>query len=93
MIEALTSDQVRNYAIGGVIGLVVLGLIVGFLISALVGRVIVLVVVVALAAVLVGERSKIANDVKKCQANITFLGVHVGLTAKQEATCKAVTHH
>jgi uncharacterized membrane protein len=80
----LDSGQINTLGIGLIVAIVVVGLLLGLLISAIVGRIIVLVVVVALGLLVWQQRTTIQDHVKKCQLNMTFLGVHV--KAPQDVT-------
>jgi len=76
-VTALDSSQITKIGVGVIIGLVLVGALLSLIITAIVGRVIILVVVVALGALVWQQRTVIEDHVKKCQLNMTFLGIHV----------------
>ncbi|MFN2517646.1 MAG: hypothetical protein ABR604_01190 [Jatrophihabitantaceae bacterium] len=76
-VTALDSTQITKIGIGVIVGLVVVGLLLSLIITAIVGRIILAVVVVALGILVWQQRTVIEDHVKKCQLNMTFLGVHV----------------
>jgi hypothetical protein len=86
--SALDAGQVKNLAIGGIVAVVVIGLILGLIISALIGRLIVLVVVVVAGVLLWTQRSSVENQVKNCDAHISFFGYHVALSQSDQQKCQ-----
>lgn len=76
-VAALDSSQITKIGIGVIIGLVVLGFVLSLIVTAIIGRVIIAVVVVALAVLVWQQRTVIQDHVKKCQLDMSFLGVHV----------------
>ena len=88
----LNSDQIGTIGIGAIVGVVVVGLLLSLIISAVVGRIIVLVIMVSLGAVIWNQRASIEDSVKKCQLDMTFMGVHVQAPHDVQAQCKKVTH-
>jgi small basic protein len=87
----LDSGQINTLGIGLIVGIVVIGLLLGLLISAIVGRIIVLVVVAALGVLVWQQRATIQDHVKKCELNMTFLGVHVKAPQDVTSQCRART--
>ena len=88
---ALNSSQIDTIGVGAVIAVVVVGLVLSLIISAVVGRIIVLVVMVVLGAVIWQQRATIESRVKKCQLDMTFMGIHVHAPADVRAQCKKIT--
>jgi protein-S-isoprenylcysteine O-methyltransferase Ste14 len=91
IVSALSSDQVKNLSIGGIVAVVVIGLILFIVIKAIVGRVITVVVSIGLAVVFWTQRTSIEDKVKKCDANLTFLGAHVQLSQSVQDRCQQLT--
>jgi uncharacterized metal-binding protein len=76
-VVALDSSQITKVGVGTIIGLVVIGFLLSLLITALIGRIIIAVVVVALGVLVWQQRTSIEDHVKKCNLDMSFLGVHV----------------
>jgi uncharacterized metal-binding protein len=90
-VAAFDSSQITKIGVGVIIALVVVGFLLSLIITAIVGRVVVLVVVVALGALVWQQRTSIENHVKKCQLNMSFLGVHVNAPKDVQAQCRKVS--
>ncbi len=88
--EALSTDQLKNVALGGIIGVVVIGLIVALLVQAIIARIIVVAVVVVLAVVFYTQRTTIENRVKDCNSNVSFLGFHATLSQSAQTHCQQI---
>ena len=88
---ALNSSQIGTIGIGAIAAVVVVGLLLSLIISAVVGRIIVLVVMVVVGTVIWQQRATIESRVKKCQLDMTFMGIHVHAPADVRAQCKKVT--
>jgi len=91
-MSALSSDGVKNLSVGAIVAVVVIGLIVLVVVKAIVARVITAVVVIALVAVFWTQRTSLEDKVKKCDANLTFLGVHLRLSPSAQARCQQLTN-
>jgi hypothetical protein len=89
---ALDSSQITGVGIGVIVALVVIGALLSLVVTALVGRVIILAVVVALGVIVWQQRTSIENHVKKCQLDMSFVGVHVNAPADVVQKCKGVSH-
>jgi hypothetical protein len=74
---ALDSSQIGKLGVVITIALVVVGVLLGLVITALVGRVIIVIVVVGLSALVWQQRATIQDHVKKCDLDMSFLGVHI----------------
>jgi hypothetical protein len=85
---ALDSSQIGKLGVGIIIGLVVVGLLLGLIVTAVVGRIIILVVVVALGALVWQQRLTIQDHVKKCDLDMTFVGVHINAPKDVVEACK-----
>ncbi len=86
-VTALDSTQITKLGIGVIIGLVLLGFVLSLIITAIVGRIIIAVVVVALGILVWQQRTVIQDHVKKCQLDMTFLGVHVNAPDHVKQAC------
>ena len=89
-VAALDSSQITKIGIGVIIGLVLVGFVLSLIITAILGRVIIAVVVVALGVLVWQQRTVIEDHVKKCQLDMTFLGVHVN--APKDVTQACLKH-
>ena len=89
-VAALDSSQITKIGIGVIIGLVLVGFVHSLIITAILGRVIIAVVVVALGVLVWQQRTVIEDHVKKCQLDMTFLGVHVN--APKDVTQACLKH-
>ncbi|MDQ2749206.1 MAG: hypothetical protein M3Y44_06735 [Actinomycetota bacterium] len=76
-VTALDSTQITKIGVGVIIGLIVVGVLLSLIITAIIGRVIIAVVVIVLAIVVWQQRTVIQDHVKKCQLDMTFVGIHV----------------
>ena len=90
-VTALDSTQITKLGVGVIIGLVVVGFVLSLIITAIVGRVIIALVVVALAILVWQQRSVIQDHVKKCQLDMTFVGIHVDAPDHVRQACKPQT--
>jgi protein-S-isoprenylcysteine O-methyltransferase Ste14 len=88
---ALDSNQIGKLGVGVIVGLIVLGVLLSLVITAIVGRVVILVVVVGLGLLVWQQRTTIEDHVKKCQLNMTFLGVHVTAPKDVQQRCAQAT--
>ncbi|HSY15884.1 MAG TPA: hypothetical protein VK816_07855 [Jatrophihabitantaceae bacterium] len=91
-VDALGTDQIRNVAIGTIVGLVVVGLVLGLVVQAIIGRLLLVVIVVVLGVAVWTQRVAIENRVKKCDSNLSFFGAHVDLSKSEVAACQKVTN-
>lgn len=91
-MSALSSDGVKNLSVGGIVVVVVIGLILLVVVKAIVARVITVVVVIALVVVFWTQRTSLEDKVRKCDANLTFLGVHLQLSPAAQAKCQQLTN-
>jgi protein-S-isoprenylcysteine O-methyltransferase Ste14 len=91
-IDALDAGQVKNLALAAIIAVIVIGLILSLVISALVGRIIALVVMIGLAILLWTQRQSVADHVKNCNTNVSFLGYHVSLSQSDKSKCQQVVN-
>ena len=87
-VAALDSSQITKIGIGAIVGLVVLGFVLSLIVTAIVGRVIIAVVVVALGILVWQQRTVIQDHVKKCQLDMSFLGVHVNAPKDVVQACQ-----
>ena len=76
----------RQIGIGAIVAVVV-GLLLSLIISAR-RRIIVRSVMVGIGAVIWQQRAAIEATVKKCQLDMTFMGIHVHAPADVQAQCK-----
>ncbi|MCU1656420.1 MAG: hypothetical protein JWO57_1076 [Pseudonocardiales bacterium] len=90
-VVALQSKDIGRIGVAIILGLVVVGLLLGLIITAIVGRVIVLIVVVALGVLVWQQRTTIQDHVKKCQLNMSFLGIHVDAPKDVQTQCAKVS--
>jgi uncharacterized metal-binding protein len=86
-VTALDSTQITKLGVGVIIALVVVGFVLSLIITAIVGRVVILVVVVALGILVWQQRTVIQDHVKKCQLDMTFLGIHVNAPDDVQKAC------
>jgi uncharacterized metal-binding protein len=86
-VTALDSAQITKIGVGLIIALVVVGFVLSLIITAILGRVIIAVVVVALAILVWQQRTVIEDHVKKCQLDMSFLGIHVDTSQHVEQAC------
>jgi len=86
-VTALDSSQITKIGIGVIIVLVVVGALLSLIITAIVGRVIILVIVVGLGVLVWQQRTVIEDHVKKCQLDMTFLGIHVSAPKDVKQAC------
>lgn len=87
-VKALDSTQITKIGVGVIIGLVLLGFVLSLIITAVIGRVIIVVVVIALGALVWQQRTVIQDRVKKCQLDMTFIGVHVNAPDNVKRACR-----
>jgi uncharacterized metal-binding protein len=86
-VTALDSTQITKIGVGAIIALVVVGFVLSLIITAIVGRVIIAVVVVALGILVWQQRTVIEDHVKKCQLDMSFLGIHVNAPTHVQQAC------
>ena len=87
-VTALDSTQITKIGVGAIVILVVVGLVLSLIVTAIVGRVIIAVVVVALGILIWQQRTVIQDHVKKCQLDMTFIGIHVDAPDHVKQACK-----
>ena len=87
-VTALDSTQITKIGVGVIIGLVVVGFVLSLIITAIVGRIIIAVVVVALGVLVWQQRTVIEDHVKKCQLDMSFLGIHVNAPNHVQQACQ-----
>jgi hypothetical protein len=87
-ISALQSGDIGKIAAGSIVGLVVIGALLSLIITRVVGRIIVLALVVVLGLTVWNQRTTIENKVKRCDLNMSFLGVKVKVPPDIQAQCK-----
>jgi uncharacterized metal-binding protein len=90
-VTALDSTQITKIGVGVIIALVVVGFLLSLIITAIVGRVVIVVVVVALGILVWHQRTVIQDHVKKCQLDLTFLGIHVSAPDDVQQACSHKT--
>jgi uncharacterized protein YacL len=90
-IAALDSSQITRIGVGTIIGLVVAGLLLSLIVTAIVARIVIAVVVVVLAALVWQQRTVIEDHVKKCQLDMSFLGVHVDAPKHVQQNCGKIS--
>jgi len=90
-VAAFDSSQITKIGVGVIIGLVVVGFLLSLIITAIVGRIILLVVVVALGGLVWQQRTSIEDHVKKCQLDMSFMGVHVSAPKDVRAQCAKIS--
>jgi protein-S-isoprenylcysteine O-methyltransferase Ste14 len=76
-VVALKSSQITEIGVVAIIVLVVIGVVLSLLLTAIVARVVIAVVVVALGVLIWQQRTSIEDHVKKCDLDMSFLGIHV----------------
>jgi hypothetical protein len=86
-VTALDSTDITKIGVGVIIGLVVVGFVLSLIVTAIVGRVIIALVVVALAILVWQQRTAIEDHVKKCQLDMTFVGIHVDAPDHVQRAC------
>jgi uncharacterized metal-binding protein len=91
-VGALDSSQITKLGVGTIIALVVIGILLSLVVTAILGRIIILVVVVALSVLVWQQRSSIEDHVKKCQLDMSFLGIHVSAPKEVTQHCAKITH-
>ncbi len=84
---ALTTDQIGTLAVGVIIGLIAIGVIVSLVMTKAIGRVILAVVVIGLGILVWTQRTSLEDSVNKCDANVSYFGIHVNLSAATQARC------
>jgi hypothetical protein len=84
---ALDSSQIGKLGVGLIVALVVIGLLLSLVVTALVGRIIILVVVVGLGVLVWQQRVTIQDHVKKCDLDMSFLGVHINAPKDVKDRC------
>jgi uncharacterized metal-binding protein len=87
-VTALDSTQITEIGVGVIIGLVVVGFVLSLIVTAIVGRVIIAFVVVALGILVWQQRTAIQDHVKKCQLDMTFVGIHVDAPDHVKQACR-----
>jgi uncharacterized metal-binding protein len=87
-VTALDSTQITKIGVGVIIALVVVGFVLSLIITAIVGRIVIAVVVVALGILVWQQRTVIEDHVKKCQLDMSFMGIHVDAPAHVQQACK-----
>jgi hypothetical protein len=87
-VETLSTDQIKDVALGGIVGVVVIGLIAGLVVRAIVSRIVIAVAVVVLGAFLWSQRVTVENHVRDCNSNVSFLGLHANLSQQVQARCQ-----
>jgi protein-S-isoprenylcysteine O-methyltransferase Ste14 len=87
---ALDSGQITKIGVGAIVVLVVLGVLLGLVITAIVGRIIIAVVVVALGVLIWQQRTSIEDHVKKCDLDMSFLGIHVDTPKDVSQHCQSI---
>jgi protein-S-isoprenylcysteine O-methyltransferase Ste14 len=88
---AFDSNQITKIGVGTIIALVVVGLLLSMVVSAIVGRIIILVVVVGLGVLVWQQRTSIEDHVKKCDLDMSFLGVHVSAPDDVKQDCGKIS--
>ena len=88
---ALDSSQITKIGVITIIALVVIGFVLSLIITAVIGRIIIVVVVVALGVLVWQQRSSIQDHVKKCELDMSFLGVHVDAPKDVHEHCQSIT--
>jgi hypothetical protein len=89
VVHALESSDIGKIGVGVIIAIVVIGALLSLVITALVGRVIILIIVVALGIFVWQQRTSIEDHVKKCELNMTFVGIHVHAPESVRKACRA----
>ncbi|MEP7179757.1 MAG: hypothetical protein ABI775_11750 [Pseudonocardiales bacterium] len=87
-VTALDSTQITKIGVGVIVGLIVVGFVLSLIVTAIVGRIVIVVVVVALAILVWQQRTLIEDHVKKCQLDMSFLGIHVDAPDHVKQACK-----
>jgi hypothetical protein len=87
-VTALDSTQITKIGVGAIIALVVVGFLLSLIITAVVGRIIIAVVVVALGILVWQQRTVIEDHVKKCQLDMSFMGIHVNAPEAVKQACQ-----
>jgi uncharacterized metal-binding protein len=90
-VVAVDSSQITRIGVGAIIALVVIGFVLSLVITAIVGRIIIAVVVIALGVLIWQQRTSIEDHVKKCELNMSFLGVHVDAPKDVHEHCQSIT--
>jgi uncharacterized metal-binding protein len=88
---ALDSGQITKVGVGVIVVLVLLGILLGLVITAIVARVIIAIVVVALGALIWQQRTSIEDHVKKCNLDMSFLGMHVDAPNHVSRHCQSIS--
>ena len=86
-VAALDSTQITKIGVGVIIALVVVGFLLSLIVTAIIGRVVIAVVVVALGILVWQQRTVIQDHVKKCQLDMTFVGIHVDVPDDVQKAC------
>lgn len=88
-VSALNSADITKIGIGATVGLLVIGFLLSLVLTALVARLVILVVVVGLGVLIWQQRAVIEDHVKKCQLNMSFVGITVHAPKDVVAACTA----
>ncbi len=91
-LVALDSGQITKIGVGAIVVLVALGVLLGLVITAIVGRIVIAVVVVALGVLIWQQRTSIEDHVKKCNLDMSFLGIHVDAPNDVSQHCQSINH-
>lgn len=87
-VVALNSNQITTIGVGAIVALVVIGFLLSLLITAVVARIVIVVAVVALGAVVWQQRGEIQDRVKKCELDLSFVGIHIDAPDDVVAKCR-----
>ena len=87
---ALATDQIGTLAVVVIVAIVVIGIVLALVMNKAIGRVVLAIIVIGLGVLVWTQRQSIQDRVNKCEANSSFFGFHVNLSAQAQQRCASL---